>query len=97
MTKKNFDENIKGPTGEIVLEKDAPIQMRITLVNILGADPTQSAKTAVEKMQRGQLAAKLLVGGDVELSIEEMALIKQCVGEACPPFVVKQVWDLIEK
>lgn len=96
MSKRNFDAFIVSAVGELIIEEDKSTPLRIHAVNVLGGDPKQTAKTGEEKMKRMNLAFKMLPGGDIDFTIDELALLKQCVGEVSPPFVVKQIWDAAE-
>ena len=52
----------------------------------------------MEKMRRGELAEKIFRAKDeVELTIEEVALVKQLVGKYLSTLAVMQIWRLLEK
>jgi hypothetical protein len=42
------------------------------------------------------LAKKIFSDDEVELTVEEVALIKSRVGETFPPLVVGQVYEILE-
>lgn len=49
-----------------------------------------------EKLKRWQLAMKVHAGGEVELTIDDLALIKRLVGKLYGPAVVGPVWSALE-
>ena len=52
----------------------------------------------IEKMKRGLLAEKIFkANGEVELTIEEIALLKQLSGKYLSTLGVMQIWRLLEK
>ena len=52
----------------------------------------------IEKMKRGLLAEKIFkANGEVELTIDEVVLIKQLVGKYLSTLGVMQIWRLLEK
>ncbi len=52
--------------------------------------------SAEEKYKRFKLALKLEQGSDVELSVEEIAKIKDLVGKSYPAASMGAIWDLLE-
>ena len=52
----------------------------------------------MEKMKRGELAEKIFKAKDeLDLTIEEVALVKQLVGKYLSTVAVMQIWRLLEK
>ena len=52
----------------------------------------------IEKMKRGLLAEKIFkANGEVELTIEEIALLKHLSGKYLSTLGVMQIWRLLEK
>ena len=50
-----------------------------------------------EKLKRWELAVKIKNGVDpVELSVEEIALIKKLIGKAYGPLISGQAWQMLE-
>lgn len=90
----NFDATIK-TLDEKELEPAAV--MKDVIVAALLANYGDEQVTGTEKFLRGQLAQKIHVGGDIELSIEELTKIKDLVGKYGTPLVVLQIFNLIEK
>ncbi len=63
---------------------------------LLGASPRENPD-GTEKFRRWQLAQKMSGQASVDLSIEEVALVKKLVGEAWTATVVGPVWIALEK
>lgn len=49
-----------------------------------------------EKLKRWQLAMRIHLGGDVDLSADEITLVKKLVGKLYGPSVVGPVWTALE-
>lgn len=79
------DKPFVGPTGKPSLLKDA-------LTNaLIGA--TEGSPTAADKYARYRLARKVEKGGDVDLTAEDLVLLKLVVGQVYGPLVVGQVFE----
>ena len=52
--------------------------------------------TGSVKYSRACTAAKLIDKDSVDLNIDELKLVKDCVGEAYSPWIVRQIWDVLE-
>lgn len=72
---------------------DATVKMAIVNAVLSPVDK----ETGVKKLEKYQLAQKVYnADGEVELSAEEISLIKKQVGEVFPPIIVGQVFNLLE-
>lgn len=49
-----------------------------------------------ERFSRGMLAYRIRDEKHAVLSVEDLALIKKCVGKAYPPFLVAQIFPLVD-
>ena len=49
-----------------------------------------------EKWRRGKLADKVSVGGNVDLSLDEMSKIKTLIGKMYGPTVIMRAWPLLD-
>ncbi len=96
MTIKNFDATIKNFDGTEVLDAGKPIQLKSFIVNALTAEFTDERVTGDEKLRRFKLAEAVYKGGDIELKIEDMSLIKDLVGKAYSALIVGQVYQVLE-
>lgn len=86
--------------------KDEPISRsdeddtQITLGEILtmacvAADPTKWT-TGEEKLKIYRVLQKVSVEGEIDLKAEELALVKELVGQSHSVIVVGPVWDLLD-
>jgi len=79
--------------GEIV---DA--NLRTAIINALEASlEIDKNEQPIKKYERSKLADRIYENDEVELSIEEVALIKDRVGKVFGSYVVKVIWDLLEE
>jgi hypothetical protein len=75
--------------------KETPITLGKICANALMTSPKQPDGSD-QKYEKGKLAMKLWPLDEAELSIEELALLKECIGIAYGPLVIVQAWDLLE-
>jgi len=87
---KNGGESLKGPEGE-------EIKLYIPCVNALWAIYEDEKLNGKEKYKRGDLAERIDKQEEVEVTVEEISLMKDVVGKAYNPMMIKKVWDLLEK
>jgi len=58
--------------------------------------PPKEPDTPDQKYEKGKLAMRIWPLDEAELSIEELALLKECIGVTYGPLVLVQAWDLLE-
>lgn len=68
--------------------------VKTAIVNAVLA-PVQK-ESGIEKVKKFNLAQRIYKDDEVELTAEEVSLIKACVGENFAPIVVGQIWNLLE-
>ena len=68
--------------------------VKLVIVNAVLA-PVQK-ESGIEKVKKYELAKKIYTSDEVELTAEEISLIKETVGENFAPVIVGQVWNLLE-
>ena len=68
--------------------------VRMAIVNAVLA-PVQK-ESGIDKVKKFNLAQRIYKDDEVELTAEEVSLIKACVGENFAPIVVGQIWNLLE-
>ena len=97
MTILNFDKVLTEIGGDVILdeEKKAPISMKTIVVNAILA-PEKEAN-GEESIKRFLLAQRIFIGGDVDLSPEEIVQVKKLVGKHPLPLVAGQVLEHIKK
>lgn len=86
----SMKDNVDGKAIDAIL--------RVALINALEAPlETDRNEQPIEKYKRSKLADRVYENDEVELSIEDIALIKDRVGKVFGSYVVKVVWDLLEE
>ena len=98
--KINVDETLKTLDGQTMMDNDGngnavEASLKTLLVNAVLA-PTKDEK-GVDKVRKYELAKLIFKGGEVDLTAEDITLIKKQVGENFAPIVVGQVWDILEQ
>jgi len=87
--------NIAGePLKESVNGVAVDVTLRMVVVNAL-LSPMEK-DTGMQKMEKEELARKVYQNDSVDLTIEQVKLIKDRIGEMYAPIVVGQVWRLLE-
>jgi len=98
--KFNVNEVLKALNGQTLKDVDAngesiDATLKTAIVNALLA-PVQK-ESGVDKVKKYELATRVYKNDEVELTAEEISLIKKCVGENFAPIVVGQVFNILEK
>lgn len=94
---KNFDVPFLDFDGNAVKENDKEILLGSLIFNAIQQSKDNSDISGEEKYGRFKLIEKIVKGGDIELTIEELATIKKCIGSGIyTPLVVGRVYDLLE-
>lgn len=98
MTIKNFDALATLIDGNAIkLPEDKDVTYQWLIVEALStAFQDEPNLSGVEKYKRGELIKKILAGGDIDLKIEELSLIKSLVGKRWPVQFVYQIYNLLE-
>lgn len=81
-----MQDNVDGKAVDATVEQ--------VIVNAVLA-PVQK-ESGIEKVKKFNLAQRVYKSDEVELTAEEVSLIKACIGENFAPIVVGQVWNLLE-
>lgn len=100
----DFSQTIKDLLGNDVMEatadggtSDKPMTFggvcATTLVNM---DQSDRALSGAVKIQRYQLAMKVVRGGPVEITSSEAVMMADCVSRATGPLIVGQVVPVLE-
>lgn len=98
----DFSKPIRGIDGKpFTDEKGASIDKSLGKFcedALLAAYPDETSLEGTEKFKRWQLAAKIAKDGgkNVDLSVEELALVKKLVGKGYPPMIVGPVWLMLD-
>ena len=81
---------------DIIIGNRPAMTLRDVIVSSI-LNPAEK-ETQEQKYEKYSLFKKLKDAKDeVELKIEDIALIKKAIGEIQPPLVLGQCWDLLEK
>lgn len=59
--------------------------------------PSDEKATLTKKREIYQLAVKIVQGGVVELSIEQLKMLQERIGEAMTPIVAGQAYEMLER
>ena len=87
--------NIAGESSkESVNDVAVDVILRTVVVNAL-LSPVEK-DTGMKKMEKEELARKIYQNDSVDLTIEQVKLIKDRIGEMYAPIVVGQCWRLLE-
>lgn len=93
--KRNFDTVIKDIDGKPFADGTVTLKtLVITSIQIEAAGDERMPVT--EKVDLFKIASKVVGGGDVELSAEEIAIIKARIGKTLKPIFVGRAFELLE-
>ena len=95
--KIDFSAVIKDLDGDPVKdgEKDATLG-RVACTALLASYADEQNLAAEDKVRRFRLAEIAAKGGEREVKVEDVALIKTLIGKAFAPLVVGRAYDSIE-
>jgi hypothetical protein len=97
--KINFDSELKALDGAALQtggNESKPFTLKLAAVEALMRDTDQDAKQSGEqKLKRFDLAERIFKGGEIEITPEEAALIKERIGKGFTPAVVGPAFRLL--
>ena len=86
-----------GKPFEKSIEDKSPISAGALCMKAVLDCKSSSEAAASVKFERGMLAAKLMAAtDDTDFSVDEVKTIKDATGEAYGPWIVMQVWNILE-
>jgi len=96
----NVDVKLMTLDGKVMMDADSSgnaveATVKTLLVNAVLA-PTKDEK-GVDKVRKYELAKMIFKGGEVDLTPEDIVLIKKQVGDNFAPIVVGQVFEMLDK
>ena len=92
--KINFNQPIKSLQGEAI--KDLTLKVVSTEALLAPFDDERSLG-GEEKAKRYLLATRVYANDELDLTVEEVAKIKQLIGKGYGVLVVGQAWDMLER
>jgi len=84
------DLPIKKPEGGNLTLKD------VIITSVLSPIQGDDQKVKFDKYEIYKKVKDDYVGGEVELTAEEIALIKKCIGQLQPPLILGQAFEMLE-
>jgi len=100
--KINVNQTLKALNGDVLKDNDGQgnakdANVKDAIINVLLASIQQGkTETGVDKVKKYELAKRIYETDEVLLSVEEIVLIKDRVGDSFGPMVVGQVFKLLE-
>ena len=98
MSLKNLNDKVIKTREDVDMKiGDKAASLRECAIEALLAIYPEEKLIGVESAKRYDLYKKIDVSGDVDLTSEEITLIKTLVGKCYPPLVVGQFYKMIEE
>ena len=95
--KIDFSAVIKDLHGDAVKDGDKDATLgRVACTALLASYADEQSLAAEDKVKRFRLAEVASKGGQQELAVEDVALLKQLIGKCFAPLVVGRAYDIIE-
>lgn len=97
--RKDFTLQLKDLDGNVIKEKDKEVTLcTVALSALMMSYEDERQLTGKEKADRYQLAMKINKRpGEVDVTAEQLAMVKMVIGKAFGPLVVGQVYELLEQ
>ena len=92
---RNFDAELTDLRGEPLRHEGKGTPMSQAVAEALIAPLGDEDATGDAKAARYELALRVVKGGDVDLTVDELALIKERVGRGCVPLAVGQIYRVL--
>jgi hypothetical protein len=95
----DFSQRLKSIDGSELTENGKPLTLGVIAVNaLLEVVPKNEDPTADVKVQRWKIAQRVAgADGDVDITVEEIVLVKRLIGVAYGPLVVGQAFEMLER
>lgn len=95
--KIDFDVKFKTFDGQDIAMRDKPATLKdISVESLMGLLEEEKNLSGEEKLKRYELALKIKDGGIIDISVEDIALIKKLTGKMFAPLIVGQAWKNLE-
>ena len=85
-------------SGEVLeIAEDTPITVKKTCVDVLLAiTEADKGSNGEQKLRYYNLANKIQSGGEVDLTAEEVVLLKERIGTICPTLIVGKMFEILD-
>ena len=80
----------------LATEGGPALTLREAVTTALVAPYKDETPSGMEKVRRWQLAMKIQATHDIELTADDIALVKSLVAKAYGPMIVGQVWSILD-
>lgn len=95
--KIDFSAAITNLDGTPAKDGDADVTLgKVSCGALLATYPDEQHLSGEEKVKRFRLAETAAKGGEQEIKVEDVALLKKLIAKAFPPLVVGRAYDIIE-
>lgn len=96
--KINFEQVLKELDGKIIQIPGEGVDLTLKIVasRSLSMIFNDEQISGEEKAKRGLLAFRIYANSDIDLTVEEVALVKKLIGKAYGPLIVTQAWEMLE-
>ena len=95
---ENFVSTEETPKENPYCQKRVDITLQAICVNVLLASTQKDANiSGAEKLERFNLASKIQANDSVDLTAEEITLVKKRIGEISVPLVIGKAYELLEQ
>lgn len=94
--KIDVSKPLKNLAGLHLKDVDGDMTLKVACVAALMGQYEGENLDGQEKFKRYELAKKIYAGGEVELSVEEIAKIKPLIAKGFGPVVVGPAYDILE-
>lgn len=92
--KINFNQPIKNIKGEDI---ENLTLKTISVEALLAAfDDERSSLTGEEKVKRYHLATQIHTNDEIDITVEDISLIKKLIGKGYGALIVGQAWEVLE-
>lgn len=92
----NFDQGLLGLDDKPLEDGEGPITLGRVAVEVLCGMEQGEKVTGEQKLARFKLAQRIRRGDPVQVSVEEVALLKERLAKFCPPVVMGRCWEILD-
>jgi hypothetical protein len=78
-------------------DKTQPLTLKLCAIRSLtGALKNDSNDSGVKRFERGALAYEIHKSDSLNLSVEQISMIKERIGQAYPAVIVYRAWEMLD-